>query len=206
MAQITSGLRSMLSNAHVYSLFQTLLGAEASRRKIVSQHVRAKPGDVVVDVGCGPAEILAMLPSGIHYHGFDLSQAYVDAARSRFPTRGTFHCADLATMPASAFPDCQIAIAIGLLHHLEDGEARSLLSCIHARLVPGGRLVTVDPAYWDVQSRAARFLVSRDRGRNVRSGDDYRRLATPVFQSVELIRRDDLLRVPYSHAILECTK
>jgi hypothetical protein len=56
------------------------------------------------------------------------------------------------------------------------------------------------------QSRAARFLISKDRGQNVRSGEGYRDLALSRFDRVELIRRDDMLNIPYTHAILECTK
>jgi hypothetical protein len=99
-----------------------------------------------------------------------------------------------------------VAIAIGLLHHLDDEGARRLIANLHERLAPSGRLITFDCAYWPDQSPAARFLINKDRGQNVRNGDAYRDLAAPLFSHVELIRRDDLLNVPYTHAILECTK
>jgi SAM-dependent methyltransferase len=205
-AEVTTGVRRVLSRPAVYSAFQNMLGAERSRARICADHVRARPGDVIVDVGCGPAEILDHIDEGVVYHGFDLSEDYIAAARDRFGHRATFHCIDVNDLPSGAIPPCQVAIAIGLLHHLDDDAATGLIASLHARLAPGGRLITVDPAYWPAQPRAARALISRDRGQQVRTGEAYRALARSAFDDVELTRRDDLLRIPYSHAVLECVR
>ena len=196
----------MLSHPAVYGAVQDLLGAERSRARLCADHLRVRPGDVVVDVGCGPAQILDHLPREIAYHGFDLSPAYIAAARARYGDRGSFHCADVGDLAATPLPPCNVAFAIGLLHHLDDRDARALLARLHDRLAPGGRLVTVDPAYWPGQSRIARSIIRRDRGQHVRTGPGYRALVEGVFPRVALVRRDDLLRIPYSHAILECTR
>lgn len=206
MAQITGGIRSILSLPAAYSAFQNLLGARRVRREICATYIKARPGDVLVDVGCGPAEILAYIDDGVRYYGFDLSPTYIDAALKQYGDRGHFRCADITLIPAGEIPPCQVAIAIGLLHHLDDEGARRLIACLHDRLASGGRLVTFDPAYWPDQHRAARFMISKDRGQNVRWGEQYRELATPIFANVQVVRRDDLLNIPYSHAILECTK
>jgi SAM-dependent methyltransferase len=207
MAEITRGARAILSMPTVYSAFQNLLGARRVRRILCLDYIRARPGDVMVDVGCGPAEILEYIDtSSVRYIGFDLSQPYVDAARAAYGARATFHCADITRAPRDVIPPCQVAIAIGLLHHLDDDGAGRLISHLHERLAPGGRLVTFDPAYWPDQARVARFMISKDRGQNVRNGEAYRELAAPYFSRVKLKRRDDLLVIPYTHAILECTK
>ncbi|QSX79661.1 class I SAM-dependent methyltransferase [Agrilutibacter solisilvae] len=205
-AQVTDGLRAILSHPAVYSGFQKLLGAERSRRKLSQEHLRVQPGDVVVDVGCGPADILECLPRDIEYHGFDLSQRYIDAARDRYGDRGIFHCADVQDLVGEALPPCQLAIAIGLLHHLDDPAAMGLISSLYERLAPGGRLVTLDGGYWPGQSRIGRALARRDRGQHVRTAEGYAALVDARFSRVEVIRREDLLLVPYSHVILECTK
>ncbi|WP_242109655.1 class I SAM-dependent methyltransferase [Luteimonas aquatica] len=206
MAQVTSGLRSVLSSPGVYSAFQTLVGATRLRKAICAEYIRANAGDILVDVGCGPAEILDHLDPSIRYHGFDLSQAYIDTAREQYGDRGQFHCADITQIADDAIPPCQVALALGLLHHLDDDGARGLIAHLYKRLAPGGRLITLDGGYWPSQSRAARWLISKDRGQNVRPGEAYRDLAAASFDRVELIRRDDLLNIPYSHAILVCTK
>lgn len=206
MAQITKGIRSVLSFPAVYGALQNLLGAQRVRKILCNEYIRAEPGDIVVDVGCGPADILEHIHVPIRYYGFDLSQPYIDAARATHGERGSFRCADITQLPIEDIPPCQVAIAIGLLHHLDDEGARRLIANLHERLAPSGRLITFDCAYWPDQSPAARFLINKDRGQNVRNGDAYRDLAAPLFSHVELIRRDDLLNVPYTHAILECTK
>jgi SAM-dependent methyltransferase len=206
MAQITGGVRSILSSPAVYSAFQNLIGARRGRGLLYREYIRAKAGDVLVDVGCGPGDILEHVDPAVRYVGLDLSQAYIAAAKRAHGDRASFHCADIAQLPADAIPPCQVAIAIGLLHHLDDDQARRLIAHLYDRLAPGGRLVTLDGAFWPGQSRVARFLISKDRGQNVRSGEGYRDLALSRFDRVELIRRDDMLNIPYTHAILECTK
>ena len=206
MAEITSGIRRILSQPWAYDAFQSLLGADRSRRRICRDHVHLEPGDVVVDVGCGTGSIIEHLPRGIRYFGFDLSPAYVESARKAHGELGTFSCRDIRTLSTNDIPPCDVAIAIGLLHHLEDDEATGLMMLLHRLLRPGGTLVTVDPAYWVPQSKIAKSLISRDRGRNVRTGEAYRRLVPPDFREARLIRRDDLLNIPYTHAVLECSK
>jgi hypothetical protein len=49
----------------------------------------------------------------------------------------------------------------------------------------------------------ARWLIGRDRGAHVRGADAYAELARASFGSVRVSTRDDLLRVPYTHAVLE---
>jgi hypothetical protein len=56
------------------------------------------------------------------------------------------------------------------------------------------------------QSRFAKFLLSRDRGRFVRHADEYVALASTSFSAVNSTVRHDMLRIPYSHIILECRR
>ncbi|ATE73382.1 hypothetical protein AZ78_4142 [Lysobacter capsici AZ78] len=206
MAQVTSGIRSILSNPFVYDSFQNLLGAERHRRLICSDYIRPGDGGMIVDVGCGTAMILQHLPNDVRYFGFDLSPAYIDAAKARYGMRGTFMCRDITQLSDEELPQCDTALAIGLLHHLDDADATALIAHLYKRLAPGGRLITVDPAYWEPQSMVARFLISRDRGQNVRDGEAYKALVPEIYSHTQLHRRDDLLHIPYSHAVLECTK
>lgn len=206
MAQITSGIRRLLSSPFVYDTFQALLGGNAARREISDTYFRAQPGHIIVDVGCGTAEILNFLPTGISYYGFDLEKAYIDAAQVQFAGRGQFYCQDVTLLEPGSIPPCELVISFGVLHHLDDDGASRLIENLYGRLAEGGRLVTVDPAFEPGQSVFAREMIRRDRGQNVRSSNEYLDLVSAPFRDKRLTVRHDLLRVPYTHAIMECTK
>jgi SAM-dependent methyltransferase len=206
MAQVTSGIRRVLSVPAVYNLWQNLVGAKRSRSLVCRDHFRAVPGQRIVDVGCGTGELFEYLPDGITYYGFDLDPGYIKTAQAKYGGRARFTCADITTLPADAIPPCDLAIAFGLLHHLDDAGGRALLAHLYQRLSPGGRLVTIDGVWAEGQSAIARALIARDRGQNIRDSDGYLALVPEEFASRTLVVRHDLLRIPYSLAIMECTK
>lgn len=198
-------LRKILARPAVYRVFGELVGAEPGRRRFVREHVRARPGDRVLDIGCGPADILPHLPA-VEYVGFDANPDYITSARARHGSRGTFHCARVEEKTLAEHAGFDIVLAIGLLHHLTDEEATHLCRLAYAALRPGGRFVTLDGCWTDRQSRAARYLLSRDRGEHVRTPEAYELLARTVFPSVVRTVKEDMLRLPYTHAILEGTR
>jgi SAM-dependent methyltransferase len=203
MAQITTGVRALLSNPLVYSSFQSLMGARRFRTNFVADHVRPFPGMRLLDVGCGPADILAHLPS-VAYWGFDISAAYIEKARARFGDRGHFQCKYLESSDLEQLPQFDVALAIGLLHHLDDPVARDVLALARKALRPGGRLITVDPCLDPSQNAVSRFLVLHDRGQNVRTRAAYEALAGGVFDHVEARVRHQAW-IPYTHCIMECS-
>src|SRR5690606_117315 len=175
MAQTTTGLLGLLSHPLIYDTFQSLLGGAAARRRIADEYIGARSGDRVVDIGCGTGNMLSVLPAGVRYHGYDLSTAYIKAARRKHGAspNWSFHCADVTVLEDRELPTFDIAIAFGLLHHLDDAQATALLQSLHRYLPPGGRVVTMDNAFVDGQQPVARELIRHDRGCNVRSPDGY---------------------------------
>lgn len=203
MSQTTSGLRAALSLPSVYDFVQNLVGAARARRELSAHHLRAESGQLLVDVGCGTGEMLDFLPAGVRYVGFDLSQRYIDAARRRYGERARFECLDVAEAGRLDIHDVDIALAFGLLHHLDDHEVLGLLHALARLLGPNGRILTIDPTLSPGQHPVAAFVARRDRGQNVRSPEAYRALAALVFDRVDCEVRHDLLRIPYSHCILQ---
>lgn len=180
------------------------MGARAARRELVREHVRPFAGCRILDIGCGTARILDDLPE-VEYHGFDLSQRYIDDATRRYGVRGHFNCALVQQAPIDYLGPFDIVMATGVLHHLDDEQSVGLMRLAHSALRTGGRLVTIDPCYASDQNAVSRFLVSRDRGQNVRSAEQYRDLAGAVFSQVmgEIRHR---VWIPYTHWIAECQK
>ena len=98
-----------------------------------------------------------------------------------------------------------VAIANGLLHHLNDEESEKLIITANRVLKPGGRLVTIDNIFIKNQSLFARFLISKDRGQNVRTLDEYLKIGQNVFTKIEYQIMHDMLRIPYTHIIMTMT-
>ena len=74
MVQTTSHVYRVLSLPYAYSLFQRLIGADEMRRDLVARHVRPVPGQRILDIGCGPGDILQFL-GDTEYCGLDLSES-----------------------------------------------------------------------------------------------------------------------------------
>lgn len=206
MAQITNGIRGILSHPVVYDFLQTVLGADRARKTVIRDHIRAAPGAKILDIGCGTGELLSYLSPDIQYVGFDLSQDYIEAARARNGSRGRFECCDVADFDASEGGGVDLVLAIGVLHHLDNDQARRLFKTAWDKLRPGGRFISQDGTLVDGQSRIARALILQDRGQNIRSPEEYRELASSRFSNIKCTVRGDLLHVPYTHCILECTR
>jgi 2-polyprenyl-3-methyl-5-hydroxy-6-metoxy-1,4-benzoquinol methylase len=204
MSQITSGLRSVLSSPRVYDSLQDIMGARATRRELVHEYVRPFAGCRILDIGCGTARILDELPN-VEYYGFDLSQRYIEDATRRYGVRGHFNCALVQQALIDHLEPFHIVIATGVMHHLDDEQAVGLIRLAHSALCKGGRLVTIDPCYSDDQNAVSRFLVSRDRGQNVRTAERYRDLAGTIFLQVRGQVKHRVW-IPYTHWIMDCQK
>ncbi|MCC6990273.1 MAG: class I SAM-dependent methyltransferase [Acidobacteria bacterium] len=204
MAQITSGVRAMLSSPAVYDTFQRLMGGHAGRTDFANHIVKALAGTRVLDVGCGTGELLAYLPQGVDYHGWDISAAYVTAARQRFGARGTFTCGLLTEADVTSVPPFEVVIASGVLHHLDDDEARHFAALAALAVRAGGRFASIDPVHARGQHPLARYLIARDRGQHVRTAEGYTSLVEGAFSEVTGVVRHRRW-VPYTHWMMEAT-
>jgi SAM-dependent methyltransferase len=196
-------MKSLLERPGVYSLFRRLVGRDTARSIYAREHLRLERGQRVLDLGCGPGDIVQFLPA-VDYVGYDINPAYIERARRRFGDRGAFFCAPLGNELKIADQTFDVVIAHGVLHHLDDEAARALFRIARRALRPGGRLVTFDGCYAEGQPALARLALALDRGRHVRSREAYERLARSAFDEVRSFVRHDLIRIPYTHLIMEC--
>jgi len=204
MAQITSGIRSILSHPQAYSVLQNIMGANAARKRIVNDLIKPFPGMQILDLGCGPADILDYMED-IDYWGYDISDQYISKAKKKFGEgKAHFECKQFDESELANLPKFDVILAIGLLHHLDDSEVIRLLMLSRMALKRGGRILTVDPCFTPKQNIIARFLVAHDRGQNVRSKNGYVLLAKQVFESTKVMVRHQSW-IPYTHCFMECT-
>lgn len=199
-------IRFILRNPLIYKFFSSLVGQGPARQIYVDDFFKVQSGTRMLDIGCGPADILHYLPTGIDYTGLDMSQLYIDDARKEFGNRGTFICDSLNAEVVENLEPFDLVVAIGVVHHLNDIEAASLFEIGREALKPGGRLVTVDPVFFNAQSRFEHLLVSKDRGQYVRYPEQYLSLAGAGFTKISDTIRSNLLRMPWSLMFMECEK
>lgn len=196
--------RNLLAIPELYQSFQNLIAGPNARGRVVNEFLKIKSGYKVLDVGCGPGGMLPLLPDTT-YCGIDISPEYIAAARTRYGGKGRFVVA--AVTDNSSFEDLgkfDLVMAMGLIHHLNDAEASSLFRAAKSALNPGGRLVTLDNVYVPEQSKVARWIIKLDRGNHVRTRDEYLAIADRHFQNVTATILHDLLRIPYTHIIMDC--
>lgn len=197
-------MRSILGLPLMYRVFSRAIGADRMRRLYSEKHIRARKRMKVLDIGCGPGDILEYLPD-VDYTGFDLNGEYIAAAIKRFGSRGKFFCADVNNVDRESGA-YDIVLANGILHHLTDNEALGLMRLADSCLAPGGRFVSLDGCFVDGQSAASRYILRNDRGRYVRSQQGYKALADDVFPAVDTYVYNDFLRIPYVHIVMECKR
>ncbi|MGC1547378.1 MAG: class I SAM-dependent methyltransferase [Rhodanobacter sp.] len=209
--QDDTGIKRILTLSWVYSLFQNLVGATKGAEWVSDNFWRAQPGHKAVDIGCGPGNTAHLLPKGVHYVGFDVSEKYIGHARETFahdPDK-TFIVGVAEDFVANLPPQMQnadLVIMNGLLHHLDDGEALTALRLARESLSPDGRLVCLEACFLISQAPIAHWVLKQDRGQNVRSEPEWKALVAQVFGNFETYILTGLLRIPYTQMIIEARR
>ncbi|QNP49872.1 class I SAM-dependent methyltransferase [Diaphorobacter aerolatus] len=208
-SEIRSGLRHVLAVSTFYDFFQRAVGAYDWRKRVIEQHVKPLCSGTtrILDIGCGTGEILEYLPRQALYFGFDRNSEYIESARKRFVNRNAeFICEDVNKNSIAGHAQFDIVLAIGILHHLDDGISSELFETARGALTSGGMLLTLDPVYTRDQSSFAKYVVSKDRGQAVRTDNEYLKLAEQYFSSPNILVDESPLRIPYTGIVMTCFK
>src|SRR5215469_13700330 len=134
--------RSALSFPAVYDGYQSLVGAPRCHQRFITEMVRPRAGDRVLDIGCGVGASVRYLPASVGYVGIDISDAYIARARADYPDRGDFYCVDVGSVKAETLGRFDLAFSFGVLHHLSDEIVARVVELVRKAVRPGGRFVT----------------------------------------------------------------
>ncbi len=123
-------------------------GRVGAVKRAVAAEIR--PGEHVLEVGCGTGELAAMLvQSGATVEGFDLSPTMAAAAQKRIEVenlegRLTVHRMGVEGMDGLESLAYDAVVATLVFSELNDGERRFALNQAFRVLKPGGRLIVAD--------------------------------------------------------------
>jgi SAM-dependent methyltransferase len=205
-------LYKLLETASIYGFVQSVLGAGNVFKVLANEYILTKEREVdsILDLGCGPAEILHSIKNQkLRYYGCDINADYLSQAKKRFGERGVFFSHDFIQDGASLHekvPLCDVVIATGILHHLDDNAAMSLIKTGYSNLKNDGRLISLENVITTDQNPIAKWVIKHDRGRFVRTQVELLALFHRCGFKTNSILRTDMLRIPYTHLITIATK
>lgn len=197
-------IKKILSIPQIYILWQNFVGDYKLRKIYCRDYIKAKSGDRILDIGCGPANMVKFLPKEIDYIGFDDSKQYIEKAKKLFPQKNYSFFQEKVNFAQNFDKKFDIIMANAILHHIDDNEADKLISFAKANLAKGGKFITLDGCYIENQSFIKKWLLKNDRGKFVREQNDYFKLFSKHFNQIKVSIREDLYNIPYTIIIFEC--
>lgn len=197
------GFRNLLlEQPWAYENLMKIFARNESLNWITDRLITPTSGERILDLGCGTATILTSM-SNVEYIGIDNNSRYIKKAVERFGHRGKFICADLSDEIVATLGTFDKILLLGVMHHLPDESIKQIMALITKLLSPQGVLITMDPAIEEDQHPIASILIRMDRGRFVRSKDDYVALIQSKLSIVDQTTLHDLNRMPYTHAFIK---
>jgi hypothetical protein len=87
---------------------------------------------------------------------------------------------------------------------MSDEDALDFFKLAAQALKPGGWIATYDPCFTPDQSAFSRYLMSKDRGRFIRTKDQYELIASTHCARIKTSVQPDLVRLPLPTIMMKC--
>lgn len=203
MSHKTNQFHKILSSPLIYSTFQKLMKGDKIRKKILKLNVKKK-NPKILDIGCGLGDSLEYIENPI-YFGYDISKTYIEYAKKKYKKKGIFLCRNFGQKEIKRLPKFDYILLIGILHHLTNDQILNLLRNIKKTLKKDGNLITLDPIYVNDQNYFARFLISHDRGKNIKTKKEYLKILKLFFKN-SVSRTYNQSFIPYTWFSMNCRK
>ena len=201
MSHKTNKLHKILSSPFIYSTFQKLMKGDKIRKKILELSIKKK-NPKILDIGCGLGDSLEYIENPV-YFGYDISKTYIEYAKKKYKKKGVFLCRNFSQKEIKKLPKFDYILLIGILHHLTNDQILNLLRNIKKTLKKHGRLITLDPIYMKDQNYFARFLISHDRGKNIKTKKEYLKMLKLFFKNSNS-RTYNQSFIPYTWFSMSC--
>ena len=163
-------IKTILNNPTIYHLSQKIFLADNFRKKLLQKLLTKKNLDIL-DIGCGPGNMINYL-SFNKYYGFDTDKRYIKYANNKYPGCN-FFCEKFTKSSLKKITKVDVVILFGILHHISDDEFLKLINILKLSLKKNSRIITLDPVYIKKQNKIAKFLIDNDREAFVRNLKGY---------------------------------
>mgnify|MGYP001316807608 FL=1 len=204
MPQRKSSLYNLINNPLVYKIIQKLMSGTSFRANIVRKKIKKK-NSKILDIGCGPAEILESIPR-CEYYGYDIDSRSIRYAKKKYIKQNYhFFNKKFSKKEVKKLPKFDYIIFFGILHHLDKKEIHTILKLCKKKMKKNCKLLSEDPVLVDDQNIIAKYLIMNDRGKNVRTKKEYINILSKHFKTVQSkITQQNF--IPYTWFTTVCKK
>ena len=204
MSQRINQIYNFINSPLVYKIIQYIMSGTSFRNSIIKKNIR-KSNLKILDIGCGPAQILEQIPR-CDYYGYDIDQRSIQYAKKKYRQKNYhFYCKKFNKTEIKKLPKFDFVIFFGILHHLSNKEADKMLTLCKRIMKKNSKLLTEDPILVEKQNIIAKFLIEKDRGINVRQKKEYINLLKKHFKKIKNKVTHQFF-IPYTWFTTICSK
>ena len=204
MSQRKNQIYNFINNPLIYKIIQGVMSGTSFRNSIIKKNI-TKSNLKILDIGCGPAQIIEHLPQ-CDYYGYDIDQRSIQYAKKKYYQKNFhFYCKKFNKTELKKLPKFDFIIFFGILHHLSNKEVYEILKLCKKIMKKNSKLLTEDPIFLENQNPIAKFLIKKDRGLNVRKKREYLALLKNHFKKIKNKVTHQYF-IPYTWITTICSK
>ena len=204
MSQRKNQIYNLINNPLIYKIIQGVMSGTSFRNSIIKKNI-TKSNLKILDIGCGPAQIIEHLPQ-CDYYGYDIDQRSIQYAKKKYYQKNFhFYCKKFNKTELKKLPKFDFIIFFGILHHLSNKEVYEILKLCKKIMKKNSKLLTEDPIFLENQNPIAKFLIKKDRGLNVRKKREYLALLKNHFKKIKNKVTHQYF-IPYTWITTICSK
>ena len=204
MSQRKNQIYNFINNPLIYKIIQGIMSGTSLRNSIIKKNIK-KSNLKILDIGCGPAQILEHIPQ-CDYYGYDIDNRSIQYAKKKYHQKNYhFYCKKFNKTELKKLPKFDFIIFFGILHHLSNKEVHEILKLCKKIMKKNSKLLTEDPILLENQNIIAKFLIKKDRGLNVRKKKEYINLLKKHFKKIKNKVTHQYF-IPYTWFTTVCSK
>ena len=204
MSQRKNQIYNFINNPLIYKIIQGVMSGTSFRNSIIKKNI-TKNNLKILDIGCGPAQILEHIPQ-CDYYGYDIDRRSIQYAKKKYYQKNYhFYCKKFNKTELKKLPKFDFIIFFGILHHLSNKEVYEILKLCKKIMKKNSKLLTEDPILLENQNVIAKFLIKKDRGLNVRDKQEYINLLKKHFKKIKNKVTHQYF-IPYTWFTTVCSK